>query len=73
MTILFNKEVWDKNVTLYDLVDHETKKVIESKYILREDAALLNRFYVSQGRKEDWLEAGWQKDSRKSSKKQKRT
>ena len=70
--MMFNKEVWNNSVSRYNLIDHKTKKVLNSKYITYEDAGVLNRFYASQKRGEDWVEADWKKDSKKTSKKRKK-
>ena len=67
--IKFDQEVWDKNVSLYHLVDNDTKKTIEEKHLLHNDSALLNRFYKSQGKSQEWRMVGRERDSRKSGKK----
>lgn len=54
----FDEEKWNKNVAQYDLVDKETKKVIDTKYIHRDDAALLNRVYIAENRGVIWTEKG---------------
>ena len=56
--IKFDEEKWNKNVGQYDLLDKETNKVLETKYILREDAALLNRVYNAEDRGVMWSERG---------------
>ena len=56
--IRFDEEKWNKNVAQYDLVDKETNKVLETKYIHREDAALLNRVYMTEARGVIWTERG---------------
>ena len=56
--ISFNEEKWNKNVAQYDLIDKETNKVLETKYILRDDAALLNRVYIAENRGVMWSEKG---------------
>ena len=56
--ISFNEEKWNKNVAQYDLIDKETNKVLETKYILRDDAALLNRVYIAEDRGVMWSERG---------------
>ena len=56
--ISFNEEKWNKNVAQYDLVEKETHKVLETKYILREDAALLNSVYMAEERGVIWTERG---------------
>ena len=56
--IKFDEEKWNKNVAQYDLVDKETNKVLETKYILRVDAALLNRVYIAEKRGVEWSEKG---------------
>ena len=56
--ISFNEEKWNKNVAQYNLIDAETNKVLETKYILREDAALLNRVYIAETRGVMWTEIG---------------
>ena len=56
--IFFDEEKWNKNVAQYDLIDKETNKVLETKYILRDDAALLNRVYIAEDRGVMWSERG---------------
>ena len=56
--IKFDEEKWNKNVAQYDLVDKEDGKVLETKYIHREDAALLNRVYMAEKRGVEWTEKG---------------
>ncbi len=65
----FDEEKWNKNVAQYDLVDKETHKVLETKYIHREDAALLNRVYIAENRGVIWTEKG--PSGKKSRKKKK--
>ena len=56
--IFFDEEKWNKNVAQYNMVNTETKKVLETKYMLREDAALLNRVYSADERGVMWTERG---------------
>lgn len=56
--IQFDEEKWNKNVAQYDLVDLEDNKVLETKYLLRDDAALLNRVYMAEKRGVEWTEKG---------------
>ena len=56
--IIFDEEKWNKNMAQYDLVDKEDGKVLETKYIHREDAALLNRVYMAEERGVIWTERG---------------
>ena len=63
------RDIWNKNVAQYDLVDKETKKVIETKNIHRDDAALLNRVYIAENRGVIWTEKG--PSAKKSRKKKK--
>ena len=56
--IKFDEEKWNKNVAQYDLVDTSDNKVLETKYILRDDAALLNRVYMAEERGVIWTERG---------------
>lgn len=56
--IQFDEEKWNKNMAQYDLVDKEDGKVLETKYIHREDAALLNRVYMAEERGVIWTERG---------------
>ena len=56
--IKFDEEKWNKNVAQYDLVETSTHKVLETKYIHREDAALLNRVYMAEKRGVSWTEKG---------------
>ena len=56
--IFFDEEKWNKNVAQYNLIDKETNKILETKYIHREDAALLNRVYNAENRGVDWSEVG---------------
>jgi|TARA_Y100001934_G_C11981675_1_gene598929 hypothetical protein len=67
--IRFDEDKWNKNVAQYDLVDKETKKVIETKNIHRDDAALLNRVYIAENRGVIWTEKG--PSAKKSRKKKK--
>ena len=56
--IQFDEEKWNKNVAQYDLVDLSDNKVLETKFLLREDAALLNRVYMAEKRGVSWTEKG---------------
>jgi hypothetical protein len=56
--IRFDEEKWNRNVAQYDLVDKESNKVLETKYILCDDAALLNRVYMAEERGVIWTERG---------------
>jgi len=56
--IKFDEEKWNKNVAQYDLVDTSDNKVLETKYLLRDDAALLNRVYMAEKRGIEWNEKG---------------
>ena len=56
--IFFDEEKWNKNVAQYDLVEKETHKVLETKYLLRDAAALLNRVYMAEKRGVEWTEKG---------------
>ena len=56
--IKFDEEKWNKNVAQYNMIDTETKKVLETKYILRTDAALFNRVYIAEERGVIWTERG---------------
>ena len=56
--IQFDEEKWNKNVAQYDLVDKSDNKVLETKYIHRDDAALLNRVYMAENRGVFWTEKG---------------
>ena len=63
--IKFNQKKWDENVALYVLVDIETSKPIEKKYLLKEDAGLLNRVYGREQRGQEWRELNWKKKTGK--------
>ena len=67
--IKFDEEKWNKNVSPYELVDKETGKPIEQKYLLNDDAGLLNRVYEREKRGYDWREINWEKKSNKRKKK----
>ncbi len=56
--IQFDEEKWNKNVAQYDLVDLSDNKVLETKFLLRVDAALLNRVYMAEKRGVSWTEKG---------------
>ena len=66
--MLFDEEKWNKNVSLYDLVG-EDGKVVEQKYLLHEDAGLLNRVYLKEERGVEWREVNWKKKTNKKKKK----
>ena len=51
---IFNEEVWKKNVGKYQLVNLKTKKVIEEKYLLHDDSALLNNAYNRDKKNIEW-------------------
>ena len=67
--IQFDEEKFNKNMARYNLVDKEDNKVLETKYIHREDAALLNRVYMAEDRGVIWTEKG--PSAKKSRKKKK--
>ena len=56
--IQFDEEKFNKRMAQYDLVDKEDRKVLDTKYINREDAALLNRVYMAEKRGVVWTEKG---------------
>ena len=66
--MLFDEEKWSKNVSLYDLVG-EDEKVVEQKYLLHEDAGLLNRVYLREKRGIEWREVNWKEKTNKKRKK----
>ena len=68
MTISFDKEKWEKNVSQYNLVEKESGKTLETRYLLHDDAGLLNRVYAQEGRDADWREANWESKSAKKKK-----
>jgi len=69
MTISFDKEKWEKNVSQYNLVEKESGKALETRYLLHDDAGLLNRVYAQEGRDADWREANWESKSAKKKRK----
>jgi|TARA_B110001454_G_C12676007_1_gene415883 hypothetical protein len=58
--IIFDEEKWNKNVSQYHLVEREAGKVLETRYLLHDDAGLLNRVYAQEGRSADWREVDWE-------------
>ena len=67
--IIFDEEKWNKNVSQYDLVEKETGKVLETRYLLHDDAGLLNRVYAQEGRSADWREVNWESKTGKKKRK----
>jgi len=59
--IKFDQKKWDENVSSYVLVNIETGKTIEKKYLSNEDAGLLNRTYAREKRGQEWREVDWRK------------
>ena len=59
--IKFDQKKWEENVSYYVLVDIETGKTIEKKYLSHEDAGLLNRVYIREKRGQEYRLIDWQK------------
>ena len=59
--IKFDQKKWDNNVSKYVLVDLGTGETIETKFLLNEDAGLLNRTYAREKRGQEWRDIDWQK------------
>jgi len=59
--IKFDQKKWEENVSKYVLVDIDTDKTIETKFLLNEDAGLLNRVYTRENRGQEWRDINWQK------------
>tara|TARA_Y100000590_G_C14964327_1_gene729927 strand:- start:143 stop:352 length:210 start_codon:yes stop_codon:yes gene_type:complete len=69
MSILFDEEKWKKNVSQYNLVEKDSGKTLETRYLLHDDAGLLNRIYAQEGRSADWREVNWESKSAKKKRK----
>ena len=56
--IFFDEVKWNKNVTQYNLIKLSDNEVLETKNLVREDAALLNIVYNRDKRDLAWTEIG---------------